>query len=69
MPSRKGYNARTKECVDLLKAGIIDPVKVTKSALENAVSIAGLLLTTGGAIVLDSENQGQVNPLHSLIGG
>jgi chaperonin GroEL len=69
MPSRKGYNARTKEYVDLLKSGIIDPAKVTKSALENAVSIAGLLLTTGGAIVIDNENQGQANPLHALMGG
>lgn len=69
MPSRKGYNARTKEYVDLLKAGIIDPARVTKSALENAVSIAGLLLTTGGAIVIDNENQGQANPLHALMGG
>lgn len=70
MPSRKGYNARTKEYVDLLKEGIIDPVKVTKSALENAVSIAGLLLTTGGAIVLDDSNNGQIpNPLHGLLGG
>ncbi len=69
MPTRKGYNARTKQYVNLEKDGIIDPAKVTKSALENAVSIAGLLLTTGGAIVIDTENQGQVNPLHALMGG
>lgn len=70
MPSRKGYNARTKQYVDLLKAGIIDPAKVTKSALENAVSIAGLLLTTGGSIVLEDAPSGQVpNPLHALLGG
>jgi chaperonin GroEL len=70
MPSRKGYNARTKEYVDLMKAGIIDPAKVTKSALENAVSIAGLLLTTGGAIVVDDAPSGQMaNPLHALLGG
>ncbi len=41
-----GYNANTGEYVDMLKAGIIDPVKVTKSALTNAASIAGLMLTT-----------------------
>jgi chaperonin GroEL len=70
MPSRKGYNARTKQYVDLLKAGIIDPAKVTKSALENAVSIAGLLLTTGGAIVVDdSASSGAPNPLAALMGG
>jgi len=41
-----GYNAYTMEWVDMIKAGIIDPVKVTRSALQNASSIAGLLLTT-----------------------
>ena len=41
-----GYNVRTGEYCDLLKAGIVDPAKVTRSALQNAASIAGLLLTT-----------------------
>lgn len=41
-----GYNANTGEFVDMLDAGIIDPKKVTRCALENAASIAGLLLTT-----------------------
>jgi len=41
-----GYNANTGEYVDMFKAGIVDPVKVTKSALQNAASIAGLMLTT-----------------------
>ena len=41
-----GLNADTGEIVDLMKAGIIDPAKVTRSALQNAASIAGLLLTT-----------------------
>jgi chaperonin GroEL len=41
-----GYNANTDKYEDLLEAGIIDPVKVTRIALQNAVSIAGLLLTT-----------------------
>jgi chaperonin GroEL len=70
MPSRKGYDARNKRYVDLMKEGIIDPAKVTKSALENAVSIAGLLLTTGGAIVIDDTPvPGVTNPLHALLGG
>ena len=70
MPTRKGYDARNKQYVDLLKSGIIDPAKVTKSALENAVSIAGLLLTTGGAIVVDdTPAAGVTNPLHALLGG
>ena len=41
-----GYNVRTGEDCDLLKAGVVDPAKVTRSALQNAASIAGLLLTT-----------------------
>ena len=41
-----GYNVATGEFVDLVKAGVLDPAKVTRSALQNAASIAGLLLTT-----------------------
>ncbi len=42
----EGYNALTNEWVDMLKSGIVDPAKVTRTALQNAVSIAGMLLTT-----------------------
>lgn len=45
-----GYNARTNEWVNMLEAGIIDPAKVTCSALKNAASVAGTLLTTECAI-------------------
>ena len=41
-----GYDANTGEYVDMLRAGIIDPLRVTRSALQNAASIAGLMLTT-----------------------
>jgi chaperonin GroEL len=41
-----GFNAQTEKMEDMLKAGIVDPAKVTKSALQNAASIAGLMLTT-----------------------
>jgi chaperonin GroEL len=41
-----GYDARTGDYVDMVEAGIVDPVKVTRSALQNAASIAGMLLTT-----------------------
>ncbi len=41
-----GYNVATGEYVDMFKAGVIDPTKVTRGALENAASIAGLLLVT-----------------------
>ncbi len=46
-----GYNAATDTYEDLIAAGVIDPVKVTRSALQNAVSIAGLLLTTEALVV------------------
>ncbi len=46
----EGYNVATGEYVDLVKAGVVDPTKVTRSALQNAASIAGLLLTTEALI-------------------
>jgi chaperonin GroEL len=45
-----GYNARTDEYQDMVDAGVIDPTKVTRTALQNAASIAGLLLTTEAVI-------------------
>jgi chaperonin GroEL len=42
----EGFNAASGEYEDLVKAGVVDPKKVTRSALQNAASIAGLLLTT-----------------------
>jgi chaperonin GroEL len=45
-PINVGYNANTGEYGDMLKAGVIDPVKVVRTALANAGSIAGLMLTT-----------------------
>jgi chaperonin GroEL len=45
------YNARSKKVVNFLEAGIVDPVKVTRLALQNATSIAALLSTTGGSII------------------
>ncbi len=52
LPAGQGLNAATGEYVDMMKAGINDPVKVTRSALQNAASIAGLFLTTE-AVVAD----------------
>ncbi|MQA99653.1 MAG: chaperonin GroEL [Actinobacteria bacterium] len=52
-----GLNAATGEYVDLLQAGIIDPVRVTRSALENAASIAALLLTTEATVVDKPEEE------------
>ena len=42
----KGFNANTGEYVDMIQAGIVDPTKVTRSALQNAASVASLMLTT-----------------------
>jgi chaperonin GroEL len=53
-----GLNAATGEYVDLLKAGIIDPAKVTRSALQNAASIAALFLTTEAVIADKPEPKG-----------
>jgi chaperonin GroEL len=53
-----GYNALTDEYEDLVQAGVIDPTKVTRTALQNAASIAGLLLTTEALIVEKKEEKG-----------
>jgi chaperonin GroEL len=58
-----GYDAATGEFVDLIEAGIVDPTKVTRSALQNAVSIASLLLTTE-AIVTDIPEEEKSPPMH-----
>ena len=56
-----GYNALTGEYVDMFKAGVIDPAKVVRSALQNAASIAGLLLTTDSMITeLKEDEKSQV---------
>jgi chaperonin GroEL len=53
-----GFNAATGKWEDLRMAGIIDPAKVTRSALQNAASIAALVLTTECAIAEKSEGDG-----------
>ena len=45
-----GFNARTEKYENLVEAGVVDPTKVTRSALENAASVASILLTTEAAI-------------------
>jgi chaperonin GroEL len=51
LPPNSGLNAETGEYGDLIEAGVVDPVKVTKAALANAASVASLVLTTQSAIV------------------
>ncbi len=57
LPKGQGLDASTEQYVDLVKAGIVDPVKVTRSALENAASIAGLLLTTEALVAEKPEKK------------
>jgi chaperonin GroEL len=58
-----GYNAQTDKFEDLVKSGVIDPTKVTRSALQNAASIAGLLLTTEAVVVEKKEDVPAAPPM------
>ena len=59
-PTNQGYNAYTAEYTDMYKAGVIDPVKVVRTALANAASISGLLLTTDAMVSnFDEEDKGR----------
>ena len=64
-----GYNIQNGEYCDLLKAGIIDPKKVTRSALQNAASISGLLLTTECLITEAPEEKKPAAPMDPGMGG
>ena len=64
-----GYNAATSEYGDLVEQGVIDPAKVTKTALINAASVAGLLLTTDAAIFESPKEDGPGMPDMSGMGG
>ncbi|HEY9724356.1 MAG TPA: chaperonin GroEL [Oscillatoriaceae cyanobacterium] len=57
-PAGTGYNALTGEYVDMIQAGIVDPAKVTRSAVQNAASIASMLLTTEALVVDKPEKKG-----------
>ncbi|MFS4483818.1 chaperonin GroEL [Hyunsoonleella sp. 2307UL5-6] len=58
-----GYDAKSEEYVDMLKAGIIDPKKVTRIALENAASVAGMILTTECALIDIKEDAPAMPPM------
>jgi chaperonin GroEL len=64
-----GYNAQTEKYQDLVKAGVIDPTKVTRSALQNAASIAGLMLTTEAVVVEKKEKEAQLPAAPPDMGG
>ncbi|MBW3643567.1 MAG: chaperonin GroEL, partial [Actinobacteria bacterium] len=61
-----GLNALTGEFEDLLKAGVIDPAKVTRAALQNAASIASLLLTTEALITDKPAEDPKLPPMHGM---
>jgi len=63
-----GYNAQTGEFTDLIKAGVIDPTKVVRSALQNAASVAGLLITTE-AMVAEKDEPKPAMPAAPDMGG
>ena len=63
-----GYNADSDEFVDMIKAGIVDPAKVTRTALQNAASIAGLVLTTE-ALVTDIPEKKDTPAMPPMGGG
>jgi chaperonin GroEL len=66
--SNFGYNALTDEYENLVEAGVIDPTKVTRTALQNAASIAGLLLTTE-ALIVEKKEQSNNAPAGGPPGG
>lgn len=64
-----GFNALTEEYVDMVKAGIVDPAKVTRSALQNAASIASLVLTTESIVADKVEENAPAAPAMPPMGG
>jgi len=58
-----GYNAQTDEYEDMVKSGVIDPTKVTRYALQNAASVAGLMLTTECVVVEKKEDEPAAPPM------
>lgn len=69
--SRKGYgfNALTEDYVDMIEAGIVDPTKVTRSALQNAASIASMVLTTESIVADKPAKEGAAMPAMPPMGG
>ena len=64
LEENKGYNAATMEFVDMFEAGIIDPTKVVRSAIQNAASVAGLMITTEcGVVELPEKEKAAAPPM------
>jgi chaperonin GroEL len=63
-----GYNARTEEFVDMFADGVIDPKKVTRTAIQNAVSVVGMILTTECMVVDKKEKEDTQQQKQMLMG-
>ena len=64
-----GFNAETEQFVDMIQDGIVDPAKVARSALQNAASASGMLLTTEAGVVDIKEDEPQMPPMGGGMGG
>lgn len=64
-----GFNAETEQLTDMISAGIVDPAKVTRSALQNAASASGMLLTTEAGVVDIKEDEPAMPPMGGGMGG
>ena len=70
LPETEGFDALTNEYVDMFQSGIVDPAKVTRSVLENAVSVASMLLTTDAAVVeIPKQDAPAMPPMGGGMGG
>lgn len=67
-PDGFGFDAKTERYVDMIAAGIIDPAKVTRSAIQNSASIASLILTTE-VLVVNKKEEGEANPANPMMNG
>ena len=63
-----GFNAQTEEYVDMIQAGVIDPAKVVRTALQDAASVAGILITTEAAVA-DAPKKGSAGGAGGGMGG
>jgi chaperonin GroEL len=67
--STYGFDAATETYVDMIETGIIDPTKVTRTALQNAASVAGLMLTTEVMVAEIPEKEAKAPAMHGAGGG
>ena len=67
LPANKGFNAKTGQFVDMFDAGIIDPKKVTREAIQNASSVVGMILTTECMVVDKPEEKPQIMAMQPMM--